>query len=169
MHNRQVTIQQIILPVHKTNDTEAHRYTCLGTPYACPHIYNLCVGLYLPFLNASNIIYVYVCHAMFTYFFLNYVKVTNKPDVAGYAYCTIVVYVVSILVTIIKKKSNQLASIFHCTAYCLNWCILGQLRNILVTWMASDAFPDGSDWRYFCEFEMPAPFGMDTVNIDDSL
>ena len=41
-------------------------------------------------------------------FFLHYVKVTNKPNVAGYAYCTIVVYVVSILVTIIKKKSiNQ--------------------------------------------------------------
>ena len=46
------------------------------------------------------------CH-VFTYFFLHNVKVTNKPNVAGYAYCTIVVYVVSIRVTIIKKKSNQ--------------------------------------------------------------
>ena len=44
--------------------------------------------------------------------FLHYVSVTNKPNVAGYAYCTIVVYVVSILVTIIKKKSNQNQSVY---------------------------------------------------------
>ena len=60
-----------------------------------PHITLSCFVCNLNILHA-------VCSLIF---FFHYVKVTNKPNVAGYAYCTIVVYVVSILVTIIKMKS----------------------------------------------------------------
>ena len=55
-------------------------------------------------------------------FFLHYIKVTNKSNVAGYAYCTIAVYVASILVTIIKR--NQFKSRHENVTRCYEiiWC-----------------------------------------------
>ena len=66
---------------------------------------NIVLGYY----DAYHVCNLNILHVMCSRnFFLHYVKMTNKPNVAGYAYCTIVVYVVSILVIIIKKKSKSI-------------------------------------------------------------
>ena len=61
-----------------------------------------CSNAYHALMSAT---WIYSMSCVHLFFSLHYFKVTKKPNVAAYAHCTIGVYVVSILVTILKEKS----------------------------------------------------------------
>ena len=93
---------------------------------------NVVLGYYSAYHALMSATWIYSMPCVHLLFFLHYVKVTNKPNVAGYAYCTIVVYVVSILVTIIKKKSNHSENDSHHCNDVIMGAITSQITSLTI-------------------------------------